>query len=203
MNVLIAATASIGAKDVPELVSMISEFADVKLILSKNAASFFEQDPRALGCETFDDQSEMYIWKERGDPILHIDLRNWADVLLVAPMTANTLSKFATGRCDDLISTVFRAWKLRDKPILVAPSMNLYMWEHPITAQHLEILASWGIEVIEPRSKLLAGGDHGPAALPLPRTLADAVAVTMRARGGGDDGPGRPEPRPPKVSGHR
>ena len=66
-------------------------------------------------------------------------VRRWADVLLIAPLSANTLGKLAGGLCDNLLTCVARAWDLRDgrKRMLVAPSMNTDMWEHPLTARQL------------------------------------------------------------------
>ena len=109
-------------------------------------------------------------WKELGDPVEHIDLRNWADLCLVAPLSAHSLAKFATGLCDDTLSCVVRAWDYgqygnasgdgegscsginsisngstrRGKPLLVAPAMNTAMWLHPLTSTQLDTLRSFG-----------------------------------------------------------
>ncbi|KAL3896148.1 MAG: hypothetical protein SGARI_007248, partial [Bacillariaceae sp.] len=81
-------------------------------------------------------------WNEMGDPVLHIDLRNWADLLLVAPLSAHSLAKFANGLCDDTLSCVVRAWDFghssrQGKPLLLAPAMNTAMWDHPLTQLQL------------------------------------------------------------------
>ena len=73
----------------------------------------------------------------------HIEQRAWADLFLIAPLSANTLSKLATGACDNLLTCVARAWDF-DKPILVAPAMNTHMWTHPVTSGQLETLGAWG-----------------------------------------------------------
>lgn len=62
-----------------------------------------------------------------GDPVLHIELRRWADVLVLAPLSANTMAKVAHGLCDNLLTSVVRAWDYA-KPMIVAPAMNTYMW---------------------------------------------------------------------------
>src|SRR5262249_10521669 len=69
----------------------------------------------------------------RGDPVLHIELRKWADVLVVAPLDANTLAKLAGGLCDNFLTCVFRAWDFAAKPVVLAPAMNTLMWQSPVT----------------------------------------------------------------------
>ena len=65
--------------------------------------------------------------------MLHIELRKLSSMMIVAPLSANTMAKFANGLCDNLLSCVFRAWDFETKPVIVAPSMNTFMYEHPIT----------------------------------------------------------------------
>ena len=62
--------------------------------------------------EFYEDKDEYEIWKKRGDPVLHIELRKWADIFLVAPLSANTLAKFNAGLSDNLVSLVFRCWDM-------------------------------------------------------------------------------------------
>ena len=80
-------------------------------------------------------------WKYEkvGDPVLHIELRKWADILLIAPMSANTLAKVAQGLSDNLVTCVARAWDV-SKPFVVCPAMNTQMWVHPLTHQHVTLL---------------------------------------------------------------
>ena len=66
----------------------------------------------------------------RGDPVRHIEFRHWADLLVVAPLDANTLAKFAIGLCDNFLTCLFRAWDFA-KPVILAPAMNTLMWDHP------------------------------------------------------------------------
>ena len=99
--------------------------------------------------EVYQDSNEYGSWKKKGDPVLHIDLRNWADIFLIAPLSANTMAKISNGICDNLLTVVMRAWKL-DKydgniffenmeysvlrqPVILAPAMNTDMYNHPIT----------------------------------------------------------------------
>ncbi|XP_025066343.1 phosphopantothenoylcysteine decarboxylase isoform X3 [Alligator sinensis] len=100
------------------------------------------------------------LWKDRSDPVLHIDLRRWADLMLVAPLDANTLAKIANGICDNLLTCVIRAWDMT-KPFLFCPAMNTAMWEHPITAEQIERLKGFGYTEIPCVVKRLVCGDEG------------------------------------------
>ena len=104
---------------------------------------------------------------ERGDPVLHIELRRWADVLLIAPCDANTLAKLALGLTDNCLTCVYRAWD-RTRPVILAPAMNTLMWEHPATARHLEQLTADlrdSLRVLMPVNKKLACDDVGLGAM--------------------------------------
>ena len=77
-------------------------------------------------------------WDEIGDPVFHIILRDWADLLLIAPLSAHTLAKISNGLCDDTLSCVIRAWDFGHgdrpgKPIIMAPAMNSAMYQHPVS----------------------------------------------------------------------
>ncbi|KAJ6260356.1 hypothetical protein Dda_4582 [Drechslerella dactyloides] len=106
------------------------------------------------------------IWTRVGDPILHIELRRWADILLVAPLSANSLAKIVNGFSDNLLLSVVRAWDTA-KPIACAPAMNTLMWEHPVTAKQIAVLESeWSwFTVLRPVEKVLACGDSGSGAM--------------------------------------
>lgn len=121
------------------------------------------------------DEEEWRDWKRVGDPVMHIELRRWADCLVIAPLSANTLAKLAQGFCDNLltclVSLLFspstgcpiaglrhmtghfciqvRAWDF-DRPLVVAPAMNTFMWESPFTAAHLGVLQKLGVSCVPP-----------------------------------------------------
>jgi phosphopantothenoylcysteine decarboxylase len=80
------------------------------------------------------------LW-QRGEQVLHIELRRWADVLVIAPLDANTLAKLALGLCDNCLTCVWRAYD-RSRPVVLAPAMNTLMWEHPATVRHIRQLAA-------------------------------------------------------------
>lgn len=108
----------------------------------------------------------------------------WASVLVVAPLSANSLAKFAWGLSDNLLSCVFRAWRHHEKPAVVAPAMNTYMWNSPLTSQHLKVLKELGVHVLDPVEKTLACGDVGVGGLAEPKTIATFVSGVL-SRGHG------------------
>ena len=134
----------------------------------------------------------------RDDPVLHIELRRWADVFVIAPLDANTLAKLAVGLCDNCLTCVWRAWDVA-KPIVLAPAMNTLMWQHPFTRRHLRALAadfgaghvpahlddaaliaqinerSRSLRIIAPVVKELACGDVGTGGLAEVAEIAAAV----------------------------
>lgn len=110
-----------------------------------------------------DAQDEWNNWNKIGDPVLHIQLRDWADMIIVAPLSAHTLAKISNGLCDDTLSCILRAWNYghkssssssssigkiipknmdasKSKPIILAPAMNTAMWDHPLTEQQLQTM---------------------------------------------------------------
>lgn len=109
------------------------------------------------------DQDEWDYWDQKTDPPLHIELRRWADILVVAPLTANTLSKFSLGLCDNLLTNVFRAWNPHF-PILLAPSMISSTYNSAITKKQLASLGEdmpW-VTVFKPSEKVIGiNGDIG------------------------------------------
>ncbi len=135
----------------------------------------------------------------RGDPVLHIEFRNWADLLVVAPLDANTLAKLALGLCDNFLTCLFRAWDF-SKPVILAPAMNTLMWRNPVTARQIGQLlldhgdsvslpSGWSLDtapehfarhapsliLIPPQSKRLACGDVGLGAMAEVATIAEVV----------------------------
>ena len=88
----------------------------------------------------------------------HISLSRWADLILVAPATANTISKLSSGSSDDLASTVILA---SNKDIFLTPAMNVRMWEHPSTKENLKKLKSYGYKIIGPEIGDMACGEFG------------------------------------------
>ncbi|TQV94285.1 hypothetical protein V2A60_002679 [Cordyceps javanica] len=179
-HLLLAASGSVATIKLPEIIAALSsrERLSIRVVLTKSATHFLagqaaEQPslaalsclPNVDGLYVDDDEWTSPGWT-RGASILHIELRRWADVLFVVPLSANLLARIAAGMCDDLLSSVIRAWDTRRAAIVVAPSMNTLMWEHPLTEQHLSLLRSWSwFDVLLPQSKGLACGDVGQGAM--------------------------------------
>ena len=106
----------------------------------------------------------------RGDPVLHVEFRKWADLLIIAPLDANTLAKLSLGLCDNFLTCLFRAWDF-SKPVILAPAMNTMMWNSPLTARHLgQVLLDHGGITALPEEWSL--GNRGGAIRP-PRLQPD------------------------------
>ncbi|PNW77132.1 hypothetical protein CHLRE_10g423450v5 [Chlamydomonas reinhardtii] len=206
-QILLAATGSVASIKVATLCRLLLEIGDVKLIVTSSAKHFINEDelPDAVK-PILGDETEWRQWRAVGDPVLHIDLRRWADVLVVAPLSANSLAKLANGMADNLLTCVVRAWDFR-KPLLVAPAMNTAMWASPFTARHLDTLTQLGagagsssssggggssaaagassggcstVVVVAPVSKRLACGDEGTGAMAAPETIAAACRAAVQ-----------------------
>ncbi|XP_015426513.1 PREDICTED: phosphopantothenoylcysteine decarboxylase isoform X3 [Myotis davidii] len=131
---------------------------EVAVVTTERAKHFYS--PQDIPVTLYSDADEWEMWKCRSDPVLHIDLRRWADLMLVAPLDANTLGKVASGICDNLLTCVIRAWD-RGKPLLFCPAMNTAMWEHPLTSQQVGQLQAFGYIEIPCVAKKLVCGDQG------------------------------------------
>jgi phosphopantothenoylcysteine decarboxylase len=175
-NVLLGVTGSVAAIYTPELCAELRRAGhDVKVVATKSALYFFDPCLIAASADGARDKNVVILdedeWSgeryQRGDPVLHIELRRWADVLLVAPCDANTLAKLALGITDNCLTCVYRAWD-RARPVVLAPAMNTLMWEHPATERHLaQITADLrsSLRVVSPISKKLACDDVGLGAM--------------------------------------
>ncbi|KAI4120335.1 MAG: hypothetical protein LQ338_007089 [Usnochroma carphineum] len=177
-HLLLAATGSVATIKLPLIISSLSALnptLSIRLILSKSATTFLagqspEQPPLSslLALPTvaaiYTDADEWAPPWTRDAKILHIELRRWAHVLVIAPLSANALAKVTAGMCDDLLTSVVRAWDVRGgRKIVAAPAMNEMMWRHPVTARQVRVLREeweWW-EVLMPQVKELACGDVG------------------------------------------
>ena len=166
MNILLGVTGSVAATLTPKIVEALEKLGDVKFIFTDKSLNFVNvSDTLNISSKMYLDKDEWQSYK-KGDPVLHIDLKNWADIFVIAPCTANTLAKMANGLADNLLTNTFRAWPTW-KPIFLAPAMNTDMWESPFTRRHLNSLsnifeAHW---YILPQKKVLACGDDGIGAM--------------------------------------
>ena len=169
MKLLLGVTGSVAAVLTPKLVAKILNKlpgVELKLITTIRGQYFFRRENINPAVQILGDKDE---WPEagytKGAPVPHIDLGEWADVLLIAPLTADTLSDMANGNADKFLTSTVLAWPRR-KPIIVAPAMNTRMWENPITVKNLlTIRRVYRTSVIEPIEGNLACGTTGIGAM--------------------------------------
>ena len=140
--------------------------AEIKTILTKSAKEFVT--PLSIASlsqgKVYDDLFNV----ENETEMDHIALSRWADVIVVAPATANTMSKLSQGSSEDLASTVILA---SNKQVFLAPAMNVRMWEHPSTKNNLKILKSFGYKFIGPVTGNMACGEYGEGKMSSPRQI--------------------------------
>ena len=176
MNILLGVTGSVAATLTPQLVKELSAYGDTQVVATRSSLYFWKMTdvPVRIWTETDEWPNAAYA---RGQPIPHIDLRTWADILVIAPLSADTLAKLAHGRADNLLTCIVRAWN-RKKPIVLAPAMNTMMWEHPATEEHLATLRRWHgdrFAIIPPITKRLACGDEGIGAMAQISVIAQII----------------------------
>ena len=172
-NIILGVTGSVATIKTLEVYELLSAWANIKLVATPSAIHFLHAIPN-FNLPVINDNLEWQQWQKLGDPVLHIELKKWADILLIAPLSANTLAKLSCGQCDNLLTSICRAWSF-NKPIYVAPAMNTLMWQHPVTAENLLRLGSWGYQIINPISKMLACGDEGMGAMAEPLTINETI----------------------------
>lgn len=184
----------------PSLYAALTEHGhEVRVVATEPALHFF--DPAELPTSALIRDRDEWPGERyrRGDEVLHIELRRWADLLIVAPLDANTLAKFALGLSDNLLTCLYRAWD-PEKPVVLAPAMNTLMWRKPATRRHLgqiwldqtdrdALPSDWSLDsapalfathaprtiLIPPQAKRLACGDVGVGAMAEVVDIAEAV----------------------------
>lgn len=186
-HLLLACTGSVATIKLPLLISTLharhSAHLTIHVLLTPSALAFLPTPlslPGASHIWTDRDEWEFpsSAWT-RGDPILHIELRRWADLLVIAPLGANSLAKIAGGLCDNLLLSVVRAWD-PTKRIVVAPAMNTAMWKHPLTETQIRAVEQWGwVDVLWPVEKELACGDVGVGAMRAWEEVAGVVEARL------------------------
>ena len=203
-HLLLAASGSVATIKIPLIIDRLSHYDNlsIRLIFTKSAENFLAgqskeqpileslKDARNVDGTYYDEDEWSKPWI-RGGGILHIELRRWANLLVIAPLSANSMAKMTTGIADNLLLSVVRAWDTsgnidvtqEKKRIVVAPAMNTAMWRHPVTRNQVKILEEdWGvapgsegwIELLKPIAKTLACGDEGDGAM---REWSDIVSV--------------------------
>ena len=170
-NVVLAVTGSIAAYKIANLASMLKKLeADVTVLMTENAVNFINpitfETLTGNKCliDTFDRNFEYSVE--------HVSLAKRADVVLVAPASANVIGKIANGIADDMLTTTVMACCCKK---IVAPAMNTHMYENPIVQDNIRKLEHYGIEVIKPDTGYLACGDIGPGKMPSEQVLLEYI----------------------------
>lgn len=172
-NIILAVTGGIAAYKSAILVRRLKEYGfDVRVVMTQGAQAFITP-------LTFQALSANPVHTELLDPeaeagMGHIELARWADLILVAPASCDSIAKFANGLADDLLSTLYLATKA---PVWVAPAMNQQMWAAKATQRNLQTLVDDGVHVIMPDAGEQACGDVGLGRMPEPEDLARQVAA--------------------------
>jgi phosphopantothenoylcysteine decarboxylase len=209
-QLILGVTGSVASIKTPDLVaSLRSAGHQVRVVATRPALYFFDPSELERACpDATAASSDRHVFRDedewpgsryqRGDEVLHIQFRNWADLMIIAPLDANTLAKFALGISDNFLTCIFRAWDFA-KPVLLAPAMNTLMWQSPVTLRHLRQLLQdratpplpndWTLEeapqvfarhaprmvLIPPQAKRLACGDLGLGAMAEVVEIAEVV----------------------------
>jgi len=218
VNILLGVTGSVAAIKIREVVAALQEIGEVKIVATDSAIKIIDQIQGASfrlagklswnqlswnqgSLRILTDEQE-WTWQKIGDPVLHIDLKDWADVFVIAPLSANTLAKMANGICDNLLTCIYRAWPVPKLPatvdvpirldkfpqsrggklLVLAPAMNTDMWESPHTERAFKPL--WEIHgnkfrVVKPVEKKLACGTTGIGAMADPADIAKKVREAL------------------------
>ena len=171
-RVLLGVSAGIAAYKTPDLVRKLTELgAEVQVILSKNADQFVA--PLALQAVSGNPTHSYAMTAESESGMGHIDLARWADVVLIAPATANLMARLCSGNADELLTTVCVA---TEAPIAIAPAMNQQMWQNKATEQNLKTLISRDVWVLGPDAGEQACGEVGPGRMLQPIEIAQTLA---------------------------
>lgn len=205
-KILLGVTGSVAATRTPQLFESLKQHGhSVRIVATDASLYFFDKalfDADALCVDADEWPGQRY---RRDDPVLHIELRRWAELLVIAPLDANTLAKLSVGISDNCLTCVWRAWDV-SRPVLLAPAMNTLMWEHPLTLRHLRELAavatglvpapnaavdelidwlnshSQSLRIVGPISKKLACGDIGVGAMAEVSEVVEAVGQLLASR---------------------
>ncbi len=177
-KILIGVSGGIAAYKAPLLVRLLTKLgAEVQVVMTRSAAQFTTTTTlqAVSGNPVRDD-----LWDEAGEAAMgHIELARWADIILIAPATADVIARLANGFANDLLSTLCLA---TDVPIMLAPAMNRLMWQNPATQENVETLQKRGVQILGPDEGEQACGETGFGRMLEPEELTDAVVDALSSQ---------------------
>ena len=169
MRIIVGITGGIAAYKAPELVRLLKKQGhEVRCAATEHALQFVTR----VTLETVSG-APLYSDLFASGRTEHISLKDWGEMLIVAPATANIIGKVANGIADDALSTLLLAFS--GKPVIMAPAMNCEMWAHPAVQRNIETLKAWGIRMVGPEEGELACGVNGVGRMSEPEAIAAAV----------------------------
>lgn len=177
-NILLGVCGGIAAYKSALLIRLLIQAgAHVKVVMTQDATHFIT--PLTLSTLSKNPVQLNYFNPENGEWTNHVELGLWADLMIVAPLTANTLAKFSQGLCDNLLTAVYLSARC---PVFFAPAMDLDMWKHPATQLNVAKLISYGNRLIEPTHGELASGLTGQGRMVEPEAIIAQVAGAFQSK---------------------
>ena len=174
MKIVVGITGGIAAYKTPELVRLLKKAGhEVRCAATEHALEFVTR----VSLETVSG-APLYSDLFASGRTEHISLKDWGEMLVVAPATANIIGKVAGGIADDALSTLLLAFS--GKPVIMAPAMNCEMWAHPAVQRNIETLKGWGIRMVGPEEGELACGVNGMGRMSEPETIVQCVAAMLQ-----------------------
>ena len=176
-DIILGVTGSIAAYKAADIANTLTkQGVSVHVIMTKSACELIT--PLTFQTLTKNKVHTDMFDEYKPSEVQHISLAKQADLMLVAPATANFLAKAAAGISDDMLTTVLTAFI--NKPVIVCPAMNTMMYENPITQRNIQTLKELGFTFVEPREAMLACGDLGKGALASIDDILDAVGEFLK-----------------------
>ena len=170
-HIVLGVTGSIAAYKAAYLLrGLVKEGAEVQVVMTPSAKEFIT--PVTMSALSGKPVASEFFSANDGTWNSHVDLGQWADLVLIAPATAATLGKMARGICDNLLITTYLSAKC---PVMIAPAMDLDMFRHPANQANLDVLRSFGNLIIEPGEGALASGLHGKGRMEEPENILEEV----------------------------
>jgi phosphopantothenoylcysteine decarboxylase len=185
-HILLGGTGSVASIKIPLIANKLLKYytpsqCSVQIVLTKSAMKFVRGLKISPHVKIWTDDDLNYLSDQpykMGDPTLQVELRRWADVFVIAPLSANTLAKISNGISDNLLTNIVRGWPVTSTPLYLAPAMNTFMYIHPLTKIQLQSLSELlpTVEILKPVEKVLVCGDIGMGGM---REWTDICALVI------------------------